>query len=75
MIATFIKVFDPAIWSASVEVAPVAIAAALNLSNQFPITGSISDTENIPAPPISESPNAPDFGTYSATKPSMVGQK
>ena len=29
----------------------------------------------MPAPPINDKPNAPVFGKYSETKPSMVGQK
>src|SRR4051812_20971698 len=75
MMATLRKVFDPATASAPAALVPEATAAALKSSYHFPISGRISETENIPAPPISERPSAPDLGTYSATKPSIVGQK
>src|SRR6185503_15441512 len=39
------------------------------------IMGTTSEVENIPAPPIMESPRAPVLGRYSETKPNIVGQK
>ena len=73
--ATFMKVSEPANDSACDGSIPWAIAFALASSSHLPITGKINDTENIPAPPINERPSAPDLGTYSDTKPSIVGQK
>lgn len=75
MIATFINVSDPAIAFALATSIPSVMAFAFALSSHFPITGKINETENIPAPPINESPNAPVFGKYSDTNPSIVGQK
>src|SRR5436190_21497738 len=73
MIATFINVFEPA--SASGVAEPAAIAAALKSSYHLPIIGIIKEVENMPAPPINDKPNAPVFGRYSETNPSIVGQK
>src|SRR5579863_10093557 len=73
--ATVMNVLEPAIASAADDPAPDAIAAAFALSNHFPITGRINEVENMPAPPISDSPRAPVLGRYSETNPSMVGQK
>ena len=39
------------------------------------MTGSTIETENIPIPPINESPNAPVSGKFSATNANIVGQK
>src|SRR5580658_816450 len=75
MMATVIKVFDPAIASAADDAAPDAMAEPFALSYHFPIRGRINDVENMPAPPISDSPRAPVRGRYSDTNPSMVGQK
>src|SRR6516225_5049378 len=73
IMATFIKVFDPA--TASGFDAPLATAALLKLSYHLPIIGMTRDVENIPAPPIKDNPSAPVLGRYSETKPSIVGQK
>ena len=75
MIATFMSVSDPAAASAVAASTPAAAAFAFASSNNLPIIGTTSDTENIPAPPINDKPRAPVFGKYSETKPSMVGQK
>src|SRR5579872_6118395 len=75
IIATVIKVLDPAIASAADDPAPDATAAAFAPSYHFPIRGRIREVENMPAPPISESPIVPVLGRYSDTNPSMVGQK
>src|SRR6186713_819886 len=75
MIATFINVLEPATASAATGSDPAAMAPALKLSYHFPIKGRINETENMPAPPISDSPRAPVLGRYSDTKPSIVGQK
>src|SRR5579863_3606285 len=75
MMATVINVVEPAIASAADDPAPDAIAEAFALSNHFPIRGRTREVENMPAPPISDSPRAPVFGRYSDTNPSMVGQK
>src|SRR6478735_5517347 len=75
IIATFINVSVPATASAFETSLPAATAAPFALSNQLPIIGNTNDTENIPAPPINDNPNAPVFGKYSDTKPSIVGQK
>jgi hypothetical protein len=72
---TFRKVSEPAAELAAASSSPEAKAAAFALSYHPPIMGRIREVENIPAPPISESPNAPVFGVYSDTNPSMVGQK
>jgi hypothetical protein len=45
------------------------------VSIDLPMIGSTSDVATIPAPPMMESPNAPLLGMYSATNPSIVGQK
>src|SRR6056297_1977228 len=47
----------------------------LALSIRLPIIGSTIETESIPAAPIMDKPKAPVSGRYSATKPSIVGQK
>src|SRR3982751_2132121 len=73
IIATFIKVFEPATASGLAE--PAATAAALKSSYHLPMIGITSDVENIPAPPINDKPSAPVLGKYSETKPSIVGQK
>src|SRR5690349_16959538 len=75
IMATFIKVLEPAIASASADVEPLEIAAFLKPSNHLPIIGITNEVENIPAPPINERPSAPVLGKYSDTKPSIVGQK
>lgn len=51
--------------------ASMALASSIN----FPMSGKTTETDNIPAPPIIDNPNAPVSGRYSATKPSIVGQK
>lgn len=53
----------------------LSASIALALSIKLPITGKTTDTESIPAPPIIDNPKAPVSGRYSATKPSIVGQK
>ncbi len=73
--ATFKRVSLPATASAFATSVPELTAAAFALSNHLPITGNTKETENIPAPPINDKPNAPVFGRYSDTKPSIVGQK
>ena len=40
-----------------------------------PIIGMTTDTDNIPTPPIIESPKAPLCGKFSAMNASVVGQK
>lgn len=75
MIATFNKVSVPATASAFETSVPASTAEVFALSNHLPITGNTSETENIPAPPINDNPNAPVLGRYSDTKPSIVGQK
>ena len=75
IMATFKRVSLPAAASALTTSFPELTAASFALSNHLPIAGSIKETENIPAPPISDKPKAPVFGRYSETKPNMVGQK
>src|SRR5215831_11653051 len=73
--ATFNKVSEPATASAFATSSPAATAVCFALSNHFPMIGNTRETENIPAPPINDNPNAPVFGKYSDTNPSIVGQK
>ena len=45
------------------------------VSIDLPIIGNTMEVATIPAPPITDNPSAPLFGTYSEMNPSMVGQK
>ena len=74
IIATFNNVSVPAAASAF-EISFLLQLLPFCLVKPFPITGNINETENIPAPPINDKPNAPVFGKYSETNPSIVGQK
>jgi hypothetical protein len=47
----------------------------LELSYHFPIRGSMSEVENMPAPPINERPSAPVFGKYSETNPTWLARR
>ena len=73
--ARFDSTLCPATNSGSTPVIAAAVAFSRALSIQLPITGFHKLSANIPAPPIIDIPRAPLSGMFSATKPTMVGQK